>query len=536
MSSPPISAFISYAKADQAKAQEIADLLEQRSFRCWIAPRDVRPGRAYGDEIIRGIEGARALILVLSSASNESGFVSREIERAVSKNKHIFTVRLEDVLPSPALELFISSTQWIDAFSGRIGPHVDRLAQLLAEDEAADTDASAPRPLLKPPSRRPLWRSPLFLAAGATGLLAVAGIAAVLLMPRGGEGTGEQNNGAATAFEHGFFGADTRRELDRFEGEEKEKLLAKYAYVGVLANQSGPVCNATLVGENLILTSSYCFSGPDPKGMTFEMRGRDGKMLQSALTDVLTGPAIRGAGAEAHLVVAKLAQPVGDKAGWVKQVGGDPTVGAGLDIVAIDLRRSAAGRTGVMVSGASTGDPNCAVLGRQAGTDTFAHHCISPMGSGGAPIFDTATGALLGIVGETDKENRIALAYRADGVPALIRQAEPDMTAPKQASLSGTWTGSGHQTGGGGDPVSYPVVMRISDQGGSSDYPSLGCGGSLTALSAEGGEAQYKEHITYGDCVDGGTIVVKLKGGKLDWQWSGIGDIVVTAELESAGK
>lgn len=98
MSVSPISAFISYAKADQAKAQEIADSLEQRGIKCWIAPRDVRPGRTYGDEIIRGIEGARALILVLSSASNESGFVSREIERAVSKNKPIFTVRIEDVL------------------------------------------------------------------------------------------------------------------------------------------------------------------------------------------------------------------------------------------------------------------------------------------------------------------------------------------------------------------------------------------------------------------------------------------------------
>ncbi len=53
------SAFISYAKADQKRAQEIADGLEARGFTCWIAPRDVRPGRSYGDEIIRGIESAR---------------------------------------------------------------------------------------------------------------------------------------------------------------------------------------------------------------------------------------------------------------------------------------------------------------------------------------------------------------------------------------------------------------------------------------------------------------------------------------------
>ena len=77
--------------------QEIADQLEEHDFKCWIAPRDVRPGRSYGDLIIKGIERAQSFILVLSSASNNSGFVSREIERAVSKNKHIFTVRVEDV-------------------------------------------------------------------------------------------------------------------------------------------------------------------------------------------------------------------------------------------------------------------------------------------------------------------------------------------------------------------------------------------------------------------------------------------------------
>lgn len=159
---PALAAFISYAKQDSEKAQEIADQLEEHGCKYWIAPRDVRPGRAYGDEIIRGIERSRAFILVLSSASNASGFVSREIERAVSKNKPIFTIRVEDVQPAPALELFVSSTQWIDVFKGRLSLQIDRLAQLLGEDEGvAAPSASLAQP---PPARdRPLWRSPYVL-------------------------------------------------------------------------------------------------------------------------------------------------------------------------------------------------------------------------------------------------------------------------------------------------------------------------------------------------------------------------------------
>ena len=63
---PKLSAFISHAKADAKKAQEIAASLEERGLQCWIAPRDVKAGRAYGDEIISGIESAKAFVLVLS--------------------------------------------------------------------------------------------------------------------------------------------------------------------------------------------------------------------------------------------------------------------------------------------------------------------------------------------------------------------------------------------------------------------------------------------------------------------------------------
>jgi TIR domain-containing protein/tetratricopeptide repeat protein len=174
------AAFISYAKADQRPAQQIAEGLEERGFKCWIAPRDVRPGRAYGDEIIRGIERAHAFILVLSSASNESIFVAREVERAISKNKAVFPVRVEDVKPAPSLEFFISSTQWIDAFSGRLAPHVDRLAHLLAEEEGRELPAVV--------SARPReWRQRAVLGTGVALVLGAAALGAFWLWAPAGD-------------------------------------------------------------------------------------------------------------------------------------------------------------------------------------------------------------------------------------------------------------------------------------------------------------------------------------------------------------
>lgn len=154
------SAFISHAKADEKKADAIARALEAKGFKCWIAPRDVKPGRSYGDEIIRGIESARNFVLVLSKASNDSAFVAREVERAVSKKKPIFAVRVADVQPAPALELFISGTQWIDAFPGRLATHVDRLVNMLAEEEGRAPGDSPPEP-----RKLPKWAVPLGAAA-----------------------------------------------------------------------------------------------------------------------------------------------------------------------------------------------------------------------------------------------------------------------------------------------------------------------------------------------------------------------------------
>jgi hypothetical protein len=102
-------------------------------------------------------------------------------------------------------------------------------------------------------------------------------------------------------------------------------------------------------------------------------------------------------------------------------------------------------------------------------------------------------------------------------------------------SLTGTWSGSGHQSGGDLPSSDYPVVMSITQGGGSIDYPSLSCGGSLTELSNSSTSAEFQEHITYGKCIDGGTITVNLVNGKLAWTWIGSG-VNVIAVLERTGR
>ncbi len=121
--------FISFATPDGDTAWQICQALEERGFRCWISLRDLETGSQYGDEIVRRIRNSEALVLVLSSAANDSEFVHREVERAVNYRIPIFPVRIEEVSPGSALELFISANQWIDLWAGDLSAQMDRLSQ-----------------------------------------------------------------------------------------------------------------------------------------------------------------------------------------------------------------------------------------------------------------------------------------------------------------------------------------------------------------------------------------------------------------------
>ena len=148
--------FISYSSKNVAVANAACAAVEAAGPRCWMAPRNIRPGRTYGEAIIDGMNDCRILVLIFSAYSNASPQVLREAERAVSKGLEIITIRVDDVPMSMALEYFLGATHWldgvgdIDAALGRLGGAVcEGLGQPLPSTpspaKGGDEDAS-PRP------------------------------------------------------------------------------------------------------------------------------------------------------------------------------------------------------------------------------------------------------------------------------------------------------------------------------------------------------------------------------------------------------
>ena len=120
--------FISYAQLDKPIADAVCAKLESRHIRCWIAPRDVPPGKNFPEAIIDAIEESKIVTLIFSSHANNSPHVLREVTKAVNKGCIIVPFRVEDVVPSKSMEYLISVPHWLDAITPPLEKHIDELA------------------------------------------------------------------------------------------------------------------------------------------------------------------------------------------------------------------------------------------------------------------------------------------------------------------------------------------------------------------------------------------------------------------------
>jgi ABC-type amino acid transport substrate-binding protein len=170
----PYDAFISYCSEDKKVADAVCGTLEASKIRCWIAPRDVLPGRTWGAAIVDAIGESAVMVVIFSKHSNGSPQVMREIERAVNKGVSIIPFRVEDVVPSKDLEYFISSCHWLDAMNPPLEQHIGALAEAILALQRRGSASSGKEVLEKKSRRRPaaIWiclalAAILALAAGA---------------------------------------------------------------------------------------------------------------------------------------------------------------------------------------------------------------------------------------------------------------------------------------------------------------------------------------------------------------------------------
>jgi len=153
--------FISYASENADEANALVSLIESKGMTAWIAPRDVRPGFDYSEELQAALENCTAFVVLVTDASNVSPYVRAETEMAFSNQKPMLPVRLGDIKPAPGLAFFLKIRHWTDAFGAKRDSALSRLVLELqtltgkAPSWAPNAAAAAPPPLAEAPPPAP---------------------------------------------------------------------------------------------------------------------------------------------------------------------------------------------------------------------------------------------------------------------------------------------------------------------------------------------------------------------------------------------
>jgi hypothetical protein len=137
--------FISHSAQDKKVAETICGALEEDGIRCWVAPRDVRPGKSFPGEITRAIQQSKVMLLIFSKHSNSSEQVLREIQLGVDCHVPIVRLRIEDITLSDDLRYYLSTPQYLDALTTPLAKHIPRLEAAIREllEQSAEESAKA---------------------------------------------------------------------------------------------------------------------------------------------------------------------------------------------------------------------------------------------------------------------------------------------------------------------------------------------------------------------------------------------------------
>ena len=107
------SVFISYSSKDSKIVEKIVAMLKEAGISYWKAPEMIPAGSNYAREIPRAIAQCQVFLLVISSYSQESIWVEKEIDCAINDRKTIVPLKLTEDDLSDMFRFYLNNVQTI---------------------------------------------------------------------------------------------------------------------------------------------------------------------------------------------------------------------------------------------------------------------------------------------------------------------------------------------------------------------------------------------------------------------------------------
>lgn len=109
---PDSYAFVSYAHKDQNAVYDIIGNLQNKKARVWF-DKGLEIGKEWPEEIAKHLIDSSLVLVMLSSNAIQSANVRREVNLALSEEKDIIVIKLDDVDLSPGMKLQLGLYQMI---------------------------------------------------------------------------------------------------------------------------------------------------------------------------------------------------------------------------------------------------------------------------------------------------------------------------------------------------------------------------------------------------------------------------------------
>ena len=125
--------FVSFQTANDTIARQATAYLESLGWSCWrcTRPADNVPGTNWTRRLAEELISAEVVLLLYSREAAKSPYVFREISMAVSLEKPVLVVQLDDTPFSPELRYLVRTMQTLDARGRTVGEWTPAVADAL---------------------------------------------------------------------------------------------------------------------------------------------------------------------------------------------------------------------------------------------------------------------------------------------------------------------------------------------------------------------------------------------------------------------
>lgn len=109
--------FLSFASEDVEIAREIHQGLQNEGVACWIFLESIPAGQIWSEVIVEAIEQSKALVVLVSPASQQSTHCLRELNLADAAYLPLVSVRVQNAPLNRKFNYYLATYQHFDAWN-----------------------------------------------------------------------------------------------------------------------------------------------------------------------------------------------------------------------------------------------------------------------------------------------------------------------------------------------------------------------------------------------------------------------------------